>query len=211
MAHLTESKTIALLSVVFVLPLLVLACRDFDDRAGSSGLTPTTELSAAGVWEGQYKTLIGVGDSGDVTFVIEQDSDGTLSGCSCWTKAACWEDGLFNGSVKGDKVQTARMLTVLRDPVGTFPRLSPTRVTGSIDIIGNTMTGFFEVTLDDSRRCSDDNTEPARTGDQGTLVDMRRVESDVDVAGICANALHTVSLNEDGDLVESCVWLEDLE
>ncbi|HIM02465.1 MAG TPA: hypothetical protein EYG46_15895, partial [Myxococcales bacterium] len=121
MAHLTESKTIALLSVVFVLPLLVLACRDFNDRAGSSGLTPTIELSAAGVWEGEYNGSIGVGDSGKVTFVIEQDPDGTLSGCSCWTKAACWDEGLFTGSVKGDKVETATILDVLRDPVEQAP------------------------------------------------------------------------------------------
>jgi hypothetical protein len=201
MAHLTESKTIALLSVVFVLPLLVLACRDFDDRAGSSGLTPTIELLAAGVWEGEYKTLIGVGDSGEVTFVIEQDSDGTLSGCSCWTKAACWDEGLFTGSVKGDKVETSLILTVPVTVVDT-PRRRPTRVTGSIDIIGNTMTGFFRVTRDDERRCSDN---VARTGDQGTLIGMKRVESDVDVAGICAKGLHNVS----GDEVESCVWIED--
>jgi hypothetical protein len=203
MAHLTESKTIALLSVVFVLPLLVLACRDFDDRAGSSGLTPTIELLAAGVWEGEYKTLIGVGDSGEVTFVIEQDSDGTLSGCSCWTKAACWDDGPFTGSVKGDKVVTARLLGLPRTnfPDGTREFI-PTRVTGSIDIIADTMTGFFEVTRDDERRCPDN---VARTGDQGTLIGMKRVESDVDVAGICAKGLHNVS----GDEVESCVWIED--
>jgi hypothetical protein len=204
MAHLTESKTIALLSVVFVLPLLVLACRDFDDRAGSSGLTPTTELSAAGVWEGDYNTLIGVGDSGEVTFVIEQDSDGTLSGCSCWTKANCWDDGLFSGSVKGNKVQAATVLDVLRDPVGATPRRGRTRVIGKIDIIGDSMSGSFEVTRDDARRCSDN---VARTGDQGTLLDMRRVASDVDVAGICDKGLHNVS----DDAVESCVWIEDLE
>jgi hypothetical protein len=203
MAHLTESKTIALLSVVFVLPLLVLACRDFDDRAGSSGLTPTIELSAAGVWEGEYKTLIGVGDSGEVTFVIEQDSDGTLSGCSCWTKAACWDDGLFSGAVKGDEVIAARIMGLLRPPPGQVPRFGPTRVTGKIEIIADTMAGSFEVTRDDVRRCTDNIP---RTGDEGILVGMKRVESDVDVAGICAKGLHNVS-----DAVESCVWIEDLE
>ena len=202
MAHLTESKTNALLSVVFVLPLLVLACRDFDDRAGSSGLTPTLELSAAGVWEGDYNTLIGVGDSGEVTFVIEQDSDGTLSGCSCWTKAACWDEGLFTGSVKGDKVAQATILDVPKTPFGQVPSFLRTVVSGKIDIIGDSMSGSFEVTRDDARRCSDN---VARTGDQGTLLDMRRVASDVDVAGICARGLHNVS----PEAVESCVWIQD--
>jgi hypothetical protein len=203
MAHLTESKTIALLSVVFVLPLLVLACRDFSDRAGSSGLTPTLELSAAGVWEGKYETQIGVGDSGDVTFVIGQDSDGTLFGCSCWTKAACWDDGRLDGSVKGDEVQNVKILDLPPTPFGQVPRFKATRVNSrNVDIIGDTMAGSFEVTRDDVERCLDNIP---RTGDQGELLDMRRVASDVDVAEICARGLHNVS----PEAVESCVWSED--
>ena len=176
MAHLTESKTIALLSVVFVLPLLVLACRDFSDRAGSSGLTPTTDLSAAGVWEGQYTTLIGEGDAGDVTLVIKQDSDGSLSGCSCWTQAACWDDGPFVGSVKNGRVQTATMLDIR----------SVTRLIGTIEIIGNTMEGGFEVALAEAANCSD-----LIQGDpgQGTLLGMQRVAADVDVEAICNEIL----------------------
>jgi hypothetical protein len=176
MAHLTESKTIALLSVVFVLPLLVLACRDFGDRTGSSGLTPTTDLSAAGVWEGQYTTLIGEGDAGDVTLVIKQDSDGSLSGCSCWTQAACWDDGPFVGSVKNGRVQTATMLDIRR----------VTRLIGTIEIIGNTMEGGFEVALAEAANCSD-----LIQGDpgQGTLLGMQRVAADVDVEAICNEIL----------------------
>ena len=203
MAHLTESKTIALLSVVFVLPLLVLACRDFDDRAGSSGLTPTLELSAAGVWEGKYETQIGVGDSGDVTFVIGQDSDGTLFGCSCWTKAACWDDGRLDGSVKGNEVQNVKILDLPPTPFGQVPSFKATRVNSrNIDIIGDTMTGSFQVARDDVERCLDNIP---RTGDQGQLVDMRRIPSDVDVDAICKKGLHNVS--DAG--VESCVWSED--
>jgi hypothetical protein len=71
-----------------------------------------------------------------------------------------------------------------------------------MDIISDKMTGFFQVTRDDAGRCAD---RVARTGDQGTLVGMKRVASDVDVAGICAKGLHNVS----GDEVESCVWIED--
>ena len=51
--------------------------------------------------------------------------------------------------------------------------------------------------------CPDDGV--ARAGDQGTLVGMKRVASDVDVAGICARGLHNVS----PEAVESCVWIED--
>jgi hypothetical protein len=182
MAQLIESKTFTLLSAVFVLPLLVLACRDFDDRSGSSGLTPTNEAVAAGLWVGNYNTQIGVGDAGEVTFVIEQEPDGILSGCSCWTNAACWADGEFRGAVKEDKVVSATLLNVLRDPVGTRPRRSATRIPGEIDITGNLMTANFEVATDDARRCTD---SIARTGDQG-LVSLRRVELDVDVLGTCA-------------------------
>jgi len=172
MAHLTESKTIALLSVVFVLPLLVLACSDFDDRAGSSGLTPTLDLSAAGVWKGEYTGLNPAGDSGGLTLVIEQEDDGTLFGCSCWTQAACWDDGPLSGSVKGGIVQQATMLNVLRQ----------TQINGDIEISGNKMTGVFEVVLAKEDNCSD---RIDRVGAVGTLLGMQRVPADVDVLATC--------------------------
>jgi len=202
MAHLIESKTVALLSVVFVLPLLVLACRDFDDRTGSSGLTPTAEAFAAGVWVGDYNTQIGVGDAGEVTFLIEQDPDGTLSGCSCWTNAACWDDGLFLGLVRGDQVVSSTLLNVLADPVGSIPRLNGTTISGNIDINGNAMTGTFLVANDDARRCSDLVT---RRGDAG-IVTLQRVESLLDVAGTCSEI--AAQVQADGDCSEFISSLE---
>jgi hypothetical protein len=193
MAHLIESKTVALLSVVFVLPLLVLACRDFDDRTGSSGLTPTAEAFAAGVWVGDYNTQIGVGDAGEVTFLIEQDPDGTLSGCSCWTNAACWDDGLFLGLAKGDQVVSSTLLNVLADPVGSNPRRDATTISGNIDINVNAMTGTFLVANDDAQRCTDGI---ARKDDQGTVA-LRRVESLLDVVETCAAI--AAQVQADGD------------
>lgn len=181
MAHLIESKTRTLLGVVFVLLLMVVACRDFDDRTGSSGLTPPPLIVAEGIWEGDYTTLVGSGDSGTVTFVIDQDDDGTLSGCSCWTGSACWDDGLFSGGVSGGEVRAATVLEILRDPVGTSPRLPATVVSGRLNIIADLLTGSYSVVRDDSRRCVDDI---ARTGDQGTLR-LTRTTLEVDAVTVC--------------------------
>lgn len=183
MAHLIESKTLTLLSVVFVLPLLAIACRDFDDRAGSSGLTTPPIIVAEGIWEGDWTTLVGSGDAGSVAFVIDQDDNGVLSGCSCWTGSACWDDGLFTGSVETGSLNATTVLEILRDPLGTVPRIGTTVTNGNLDIIGDLLTGSFAVVRDDARRCTD---AIRRTGDEGTLR-MTRTAIEVDAVDVCAD------------------------
>lgn len=149
----------------FLLLALGLGCRDYDDRAGSSGLAKGPKVSAAGIWKGEWATLVGSGDVGQVVYVVDQDADGNLNGCSCWTGSACWDDGDFTGLLNGSKLENPAIMTLIRPPPGTFPRFSQTVVTGTLDIIGDLMTGSFEVRRDDERRCTD---LIGRTGDEGT-------------------------------------------
>lgn len=192
MFSLIQSKTGTLLSVVFVLPLLVaVACRDFDDRTGSSGLTPPPIILAEGIWEGDWTTLVGTGDAGLVTFVIDQDPDGILSGCSCWTGSACWDDGQFSGTVSGGEFRAAVVMEVLKDPNTIFPaanRRDGIVVAGRLNIIGDLLTGSFSVNRDDERYCSD---SISRDGDEGTLR-LTRTLVDVDGAAVC------LGLRDDG-------------
>lgn len=185
MTTLIQSKTRTLLSVVFVLPLLVaVACRDFDDRAGSSGLTPPPIIEAEGIWQGDWTTLIGTGDAGQVTFVVDQDDDGILSGCSCYTGSACWDDGFFTGSIVGGEFRAAVVMEVVRDP-NTIPfadRRFGILVSGRLNIIGNLLTGSFAVVRDDARYCSDGIS---RAEDEGTLR-LRRTVVEVDALAVCA-------------------------
>ena len=111
-------------------------------------------------------TLVGGSDSGQVTFVVSQDDFGVLSGCSCWTGSACWDDGLFSGAVSDGSISGATIMELLRDPIGTVPRLPATVVNGRMDLIGNLLIGAFTVQRDDSRRCTDD---VAREGDEGSI------------------------------------------
>jgi len=173
------------LTLILLLPLVAVACRDFEDRTGSSGLANGPKVVMAGTWEGQWSTLVGSGDAGKVTFVIEQDEDNNLFGCSCWTGSACWDDGRFSGLIKGSSLLPI-VLEVLRDPQGTVPRLGLTRVTSRLDVIGDLLTGTIEVRNDDARRCSDNI---ARRGDEGTLqvtrTDVRNLDLfDLDVEGL---------------------------
>lgn len=140
----------------------------------------------AGTWEGQWSTLVGSGDAGKVTFVIEQDEDNNLFGCSCWTGSACWDDGRFSGLIKGSSLPFPMVLELLTDPRGTDPRLGPTRVSSRLDVIGDLLAGTFEVESDDARRCSDNI---AGKGDEGTLqltrTDVRNLDLfDLDVQGL---------------------------
>ena len=84
-----EHRMRSSLTLIFLLPLIALACRDYDDRAGSSGLVPPPKVNVAGTWEGEWVTLVGSGDAGTVTLIIDQDEDANIFGCSCWTGSAC--------------------------------------------------------------------------------------------------------------------------
>jgi hypothetical protein len=181
MSRMFEHKIHVWLTLILSLPLVALACRDFDDRTGSSGLVNGPAVSLAGTWEGQWTTLVGSGDAGTVSFVVDQDEDDNLFGCSCWSGSACWDDGRFSGLVTGATSDPTTVLELLRDPQGTVPRLRLAKVVAKLDIIGDLVTGTFKVTTDDSRRCSDNI---ARVGDEGTL-ELNRSSPPVDVDAAC--------------------------
>ena len=169
------------LTLILLLPLVALACRDFDDREGSSGLVTGPAVNLEGTWAGQWTTLVGSGDAGTVSFVIEQDEDNNIFGCSCWSGSACWDDGRFSGLVSGATSDPTTVLELLRDPPGNPPRLGQVKVVSKLDVIGDLLTGTFEVTRDDARRCSD---SIARTGDEGTL-ELNRTTGAVDIDATC--------------------------
>lgn len=167
----------------FLLLALGLGCRDYDDRAGSSGLAKGPKVSAAGIWKGEWASLVGSGDVGQVMYIVDEDADGNLNGCSCWTGSACWDDGLFSGLLVDARLENPAVMELLRSPPGSDPRFKATVVTATLDIIGDQMTGSYEVRRDDDRRCTD---LIARKGDEGTteLVRTDR-EGDFDTIGIC--------------------------
>jgi hypothetical protein len=176
-----EQKMRVWLPLIVLLPLMAMACRDFEDRTGSSGLVNGPEVNAGGTWSGNWTTQVGSGDSGEVHFILQQDKDNNVFGCSCWTGSPCWDNGGYSGIVNGSSILPV-VMEVLRDPPGVSPRLGVIRVTGKLDVVGDLMTGTFDVVSADPRRCDD---QIARAGDQGTL-DVNRNLGSVDVDFVCA-------------------------
>jgi hypothetical protein len=181
MPRMVKHKVRVWLTLVFLLPVAAVACRDFEDRAGSSGLAPPPKVNLAGVWQGDWTTVNRTGDSGEITFLLDQDDDDNVFGCSCWTGSACWDDGGFFGIAQRPTLNLA-ILDILRDPATTSPRLAGIRVNSRLNIVGELLAGTFTVVFDDARRCTDST---ARTGDEGTL-ELRREATGIDVATVCA-------------------------
>ena len=177
--------------LIALLPLVALACRDFEDRTGSSGLVVGPVVSAAGVWEGSWTTQIGSGDFGGVVFIVEQDNDNNLFGCSCWTGTTCWDVGGFRGTIEGSSFLPV-VMEVLKEPLPD-PRLGVVRLTAKLDVIGDRLAGTFDVVVADPDRCDD---KVSRAGDEGTL-DLVRNPMSVDVESTC-QALKDLS---DADLL----------
>lgn len=176
--------------VILTLSLLavaMLSCRSFQDRAGSSGAAEGPELDVSGTWTGTWAVTQGIADSGNVTFDIEQDDEGNVFGFSEWTGSPCWsfrepdfvavppdpndpDDANFRAVLDGDTMQSAVVMEFPRDPQGTSPRRAAYRLSGDLEVSGDTMSGTFalvaEGTNTNTTRCDD---ELSRRGDRGVL------------------------------------------
>jgi len=180
MADVNQAKFYSVL-LLFLMPLALLACQDFEDRAGSSGLAGGPDVDVTGTWTGDWNTLVGSPDAGTVRFEIEQEDDGTVFGRSFWTGSPCWDDGrgaedgmgeTFNGRIEGQLMENPIVVEIARDPPGTAPRLGLVRVTARLEIIADLMVGSFVVPVDDvaGRRCTDG---VSRRFDSGSI-ELRR-------------------------------------
>ncbi len=177
MPRMTKSNLRTLFISLGLLLAVVVGCRDFDDRAGSSGFAEITTADASGTWAGDWLTVGGArdGEGGTLTMVVEQESEGKWSGTSTWdgtgdgypaAPVPCWPQGAVAGVVVGTELVAGQALSVPADAAGTKnckrwrngslidTRCGKVTVFTDLTIVGNSMSGTFLVDTDNGNRCN---------------------------------------------------------
>lgn len=157
-----RTKFISLLPI-FLLAVLSLSCRAYDDRpgSGSSGLVKDPAIDLTGGWVGTWNTEDGFPlDSGTVEMTINQDDVGALTGTSDWTWTGgenCWESsGMRAGKLNGTSVTKFLIVALVGSEASGFGDVTiAANFTVITDETGDEITGTFQVKTftDSTGRC----------------------------------------------------------
>ncbi len=168
-----RTKIISLLPI-FLLAVLSLSCRAYDDRpgSGSSGLVKDPAIDLTGDWAGTWDTEAGFPlDSGTVNMTIDQDDLGALTGTSTWTWVGdedCWTSSdMKSGVLEGTSVTKFVIVELLASNASGLGGVTVVaNFTVNSDETGDEITGTFLVTTftDSTTRCSPAITRLTNSG-----------------------------------------------